>query len=109
MEIDLMEREFAQLHLRSVPLEERLSTLRGDRLAIDGALSQEESHLEELRNAIGKMEFRLVEAQRDVSVQSEKLGKVQQENLVAAERRKALDDAIVRTENEKAALLEMRV
>src|SRR5262245_54106656 len=30
MEIDLMEREFAQLNVRSVPLEERLATLRGD-------------------------------------------------------------------------------
>jgi len=69
MEIDLMEREFAQLRSRAIPLNERLESLRGERVQIDGTLSREEERLEELRSGIREKELQLTEAQRDVSLQ----------------------------------------
>ena len=106
LELDLMEREYAQLHSRRVPLEERLAGLRSERLAIDETLLQEESRLEKLRKAVGILEFRLAEAQRDASRQSEQVSRVEQRNLIAMERRKALDDTIVRIERERTSLKE---
>jgi chromosome segregation protein len=108
MEIDLMEREFAQLHERVVPLNERLTTLRQERVTIDGGLLQEEQRLEELRNQTKELERQLALAQGNVSTQAEKLGRVQQTTLVAVERRKSLEEAIARFDREKTALKEER-
>ena len=108
MEIDLMEREYAQLHARSIPLRERLLTLQNDKVIIDGTLSSQESRLEELRQSIGELERRFAEAQLDVNSHLEQLSRGEQKNLVVAERRKALDDAILRIENEQAILKEER-
>jgi chromosome segregation protein len=104
MEIDLMEREYAQLHQRRKPLEERLSSLNEDKTKIDLDLSNEETQLDELRDRIVDADKRLAEAQRDVSVQSERINRVEQRNLVAAERIKSLHDNIARFEREKAEL-----
>lgn len=104
MEIDLMEREYANLVARRVPLEERLATLRKDKDRIDTDLSQEEKTLDELRGGLTDAERRLAEAQRDVAIHSEQTNRIEQKNLVAAERIHALRDNIVRYENEKNEL-----
>jgi chromosome segregation protein len=109
LEIDLMEREYAQLHARKTPLEEKLASLRREQTAIDGDLSADEGKLEALRNLTKDQELRLAMAQRDVSEHHEKVNHVQQQNLVAAERRKGLEDAILRFRKESGALeAEMR-
>ncbi len=104
LEIDLMEREYAQLVGRVQPLEEKLGTIASDKERIDVDLSQEESRLEELRISMSDVERRLAEAQRDASVQTEKITRVEQKNLVAAERAKALQNNIARYEKEKEEL-----
>ncbi len=105
LEIDLMEREFAQLAGRSAPIEEKLRTLNDDRSKIDVDLTGEESRLESLRNLLLESEKRLAEAQRDVSLQRESMHRVEERNAVAAERIKALRSNAARLGNEKAELL----
>jgi chromosome segregation protein len=104
MEIDLMEREYAQLFARIGPLEERLQVLSTDKDKIDVDLSQEETLHETLQSTMADVEKRLVEAQRDMSLQMDKIHQVEQKNLITAERVKALHDNIVRFESEKKEL-----
>jgi chromosome segregation protein len=100
-EIDLMEREYAQLVGRLKPLEEKLAATATSRQQIDVDLSQEETRLDELRASMMELEKRLAEAQRDASLQTEKINRIEQKNLVAAERTKALQNNIARYEQEK--------
>ncbi|HTY57944.1 MAG TPA: chromosome segregation protein SMC, partial [Bacteroidota bacterium] len=104
LEIDLMEREYAQLVGRSAPIEEKLRLLNDDRSKIDVDLSGEESRLEALRGRMLESEKRLAEAQRDVSLQRESMHRVEESNAVAAERIKALRGNGARLENEQAEL-----
>ena len=106
MEIDLMEREFAQLTARTRPLEERLGSMSADKERIDLDLGNEESRLESLRGALGGAETRLAEAQRDASLRRERIHRFEEKNLVAAERINALRDNIRRYEAERAELHE---
>ncbi len=101
-EIDLMEREYAQLIGRLQPMEVKLSEMTSSREQIDVDLSSEEARFEELRASMNEIEKRLAEAQRDVSLQNEKINRIEQKNLVAAERTKALQNNIVRYEKEKS-------
>jgi chromosome segregation protein len=103
-EIDLMEREYAQLAGRLTPMEEKLVAATSSREKIDIDLSQEEARFDELRSSMMDVEKRLAEAQRDASVQAEKINRIEQKNLVAAERTKALQSNIVRYEHEKEEL-----
>ncbi len=104
LEIDVMEREYAQLHGRLTPLNEKLSLCAEDKYRIDVDLSREEAELESLRGGISEMEKRLAEAQRAVSASLERTHRVEEKNLVAAERVKALQDNIRRYENERTEL-----
>jgi chromosome segregation protein len=104
MEIDLMEREFAQLLSHTRPLEERLSSMSADKDRIDLDLGNEEVRLEHLRSTVGGAETRLAEAQRDASLHRERIHRVEEKNLVAAERMSALRENIRRYEAEQAEL-----
>ncbi len=104
LEIDVMEREYAQLHFRIAPLNEKLLLSAEDKNRIDVDLSREEAELDSLRSGISEVEKRLAEAQRDVSASLERIHRVEEKNLVAAERSKVLHDNIRRYENEQAEL-----
>jgi chromosome segregation protein len=104
LEVDLMEREYAQLLGRAAPVEERLRSLNDDRSRIDVDLTGEESRLESLRNRMLESEKRLAEAQRDVSLQRESMHRVEESNAVAAERMKALKGNASRLEKEQEDL-----
>lgn len=107
LEIDLMEREFAQLSGRCVPLEEKLATTNADKSRIDTGLVQEEARLEGLRTKLLEVEKRLAEAQRDVSLHMEKIHHVEESNAVTAERIKALQDNSGRFVQEEGELREV--
>ena len=104
LEIDLMEREYAQLIARSTPVEEKLRLLNDDRSRIDIDLTGEEARLESLRGRLLEAEKRLAEAQRDVSLQRESMHRVEESNAVAAERIKALRANAARLESEQSDL-----
>ncbi len=104
LEIDVMEREYAQLVSRLSPLDEKLLTLSEDKNRIDLDLSNEESQLESLRSGMAGIEKRLAESQRDVSIYLDKIHRVEEKNLVAAERSKALRNNIQRYQDEKIEL-----
>ncbi|MBI5474253.1 MAG: chromosome segregation protein SMC, partial [Ignavibacteriae bacterium] len=103
-EMDLMEREYAQLVGRIAPMEENLAQMTSSRDKIDIDLAQEESRFEELRSSMNDVEKRLAEAQRDVSQHMEKVNRIEQKNLVADERIKSLTNNIGRYEQEKKEL-----
>jgi chromosome segregation protein len=107
-EIDLMEREYAQYLERARPLVEKLGALREGAQGIDLDLHAEERRLDELRMVLLETEKRLAEAQRDVTLQMEKVHRVEEKNLVAAERIKALDATIARFRQEQEKLFEQQ-
>jgi chromosome segregation protein len=105
MEIDVMEREFAQLQSRKKPLEEKLTALTDVRERTDAELTQEDARLDELRRSMADIEKRLAEAQRDQSMHMDIHHRTEQKNLIAAERTRALHETIARCETEHADFL----
>ena len=103
-EVDLMEREYSQFISRMKPLEERLGRLNQDKHLIDNDLSKEEAHLDSLRGRLSEVDKRFIEVQREVSEQAGGVNRVEQKNLIAIERNKALQDNIERFEAEKREL-----
>ena len=104
MEIDLMEREYAQLIARMKPLEERLSVLNLDKDRIDLEMTGEETRLETLRSSLTEVERALAEAQRRVGQQIDQIRGVEQHTLVATERVRALQENVARFSAEKTVL-----
>ncbi len=104
LEIDLMEREYAQLVDRTRPLTERLTGVQGERERIDTELTTKEGMLDELRTGMLEIDRRMAVAVDDVNLAKERIQRVEEKNLVAAERVKALRENIVRFESESTAL-----
>ncbi len=104
LEIDLMEREYAQLTARMEPLKEKFATVSADQSQITTGLTEDETRLETLRGTLLEVEKRSAEAQRDVGLQREKIHRVEEKNLVAAERIRALRENIARLGKEQDAL-----
>jgi chromosome segregation ATPase len=104
-----MEREYAQLVGRCVPLEENLAGLQADKSRIDLDLTREEGRLDGLKTRMLDVEKRLAEAQRDVSLHMESMHHGEEKNAVAAERIKALRATTLRLEEERETLRRDRV
>jgi chromosome segregation protein len=100
LEIDLMEREYAQVLGRLDPLKERQQILGREKSDTDTGLVDVETQLETLRTGLLESEKLLAEAQRDSSLQREKNHRVEEKNLVAAEQIKALRAHVARLEQE---------
>ncbi len=101
LEIDLMEREYAQLFERMEPLEASLAELRADRTQIDGDLGIGEQKIDQLRARALEVEQRLTQSQRDIQVQLDKVHQEEQGLLVADEQIKGLTTGSARFEREK--------
>jgi chromosome segregation protein len=105
LEVDLIEREYAQLISRLEPLQQKQQALRAERNITDVDLENVESTLEDLRSALLTSEKELAEAQRDVSQHREKGHRVEEKILVAEERIKALQTLTSRLEREDVDLI----
>ena len=103
-EVDLMEREFAQLHGRAQPLTVRLTAGQGERAGIDAELATNERTLDELRTQMLEIDQHLAKAVEEVTGARERIQRVEEKNLVAAERTKALLENIERFEQEERTL-----
>ena len=103
LEIDLMEREFAQLDERTRPLTMKLAALQGEQGRIDTDLAAKEAMLEESRVRMLGIDRRLAAAVDEVSAARERIQRIEEKNLVAAERAKALQENILRYEDEERA------
>jgi chromosome segregation protein len=104
LEVDLLEREYAQVLERSAPLEQRLKSLREDSSKIDVDLEQEESRLENLRSQLRESENSLAEGQREANQQREAIYRIEEQNAVAAEQVKALRSNVERFGREEDEL-----
>ncbi len=108
MEIDLMEREYAQLLGRVAPLQERLDALRLEKERIDHDLATEDQRSEQLRTTLIEVDQRLAEARRQSTAQMDNIHRMDQHHVLATERIKVLHNAIGRFEAERVALQEER-
>ena len=108
LEIDLMEREYAQLISRIEPLALKVEALNQDKSRIDGELTRHDQQLELLRSQLLECEKRVAEAQRDVSQHREKINRVEQGSMVAAERIRAYRANLQRFEQEQVDLGQQR-
>ncbi len=109
LEVDLLEREYAQVITRLEPLRGRRDSLQQERTLTDTELAAVETDLEHLRSRLLEAEKVLAEAQRDVSLHREKTHKVEEKNLVAGEQVKALETLGIRLEREEQELGQERV
>ncbi|MBP1649629.1 MAG: smc, partial [Bacteroidetes bacterium] len=101
LEIDLMEREYAQLVSRIEPLTAKLEALTRDKSRIDVDLSRGEQEMDQLRTQLLECEKRVAESQRDVSQHREKINRVEQGTMVAAERIRAYRANLQRFQQEQ--------
>lgn len=104
LEIDLLEREYAHLHGKLSPLEERYRLASNDKQQIDAVLQAEEEELDQLRAGLQEIETQLQEAQRLEASLLDAVHRHQEKILVANERRNSLTTNIERYEKEKADL-----
>lgn len=104
LEVDLIEREYAQVLGRLEPLLEKQRTLREQRSLTDVDLENVEATLEDLRSGLLTSEKGLAEAQRDVSQHREKIHRVEEKNLVAEERMRSLTALLTRLAREDETL-----
>jgi chromosome segregation protein len=108
MEIDLMEREYAQLLGRVAPLQGRLDELRQEKQRIDRDLSGEDQRSEQLRTSLIEVDQRLAETRRQGAAQMDNIHRMDQHHVLATERIKVLQNTIGRFEAERLALQEER-
>jgi chromosome segregation protein len=105
LEVDLLEREYAHLHGRLHPLEEKFTLARTDKMRINEVLQSQESYLDSLRTGLNEIEGQLTTAQRSASSQLEIIHHVEEKILIANERRNSLTLNIERYEKEKTDLV----
>ena len=108
LEVDLLEREYAQVIGRLNPLLVRQRSLHEENAVADVDLESVETSLEALRAALLTSEKLLAEAQRDASIHREKTHRIEEKNLVAGERTNALQAMIARLEQEDTDLQQER-
>jgi len=104
LEIDLLEREYAHLHGKLRPLEERFGLARTDRSGIDLSLRRQEEEVDALRSGLGEVEQQLQEKQSRKAAGLESLHRTEERVLVANERLNSLNSNITRFEREKTDL-----
>ncbi|MFI5252674.1 MAG: chromosome segregation protein SMC [Bacteroidota bacterium] len=108
LEIDLLEREFAYLHGKLQPIEEKYRLATMDKQKIDEELLQREIQLDSLREELRTIESALIEAQKTLAQHREELHKHEEKILVANERVNSLRSNIERYEKEKLDLRERK-
>ncbi len=104
LELDLLEREYAQTIEKIAPLENDLRGAVDQKNQIDTELSQEETLLDFSRREASEVEQKLNESRKDLSEQVEKIHQVEQKIVLARERRKSLSTNISRYEREREEL-----
>lgn len=104
IEVDLLEREYAYLQGRLQEFDTKLQQAITQRDTIDRELTAQDALLDKLRLAMSKTEEALIEIQQELAVQVDKIHRLEEQNLVATERRSSLQTAIERYEKEKVDL-----
>ena len=82
LEVDLLEREFASLHGKLHPLEEKFTLARTDKMRIDEVLRLQEDQLEALRGGVNEVESQLAEIQRSVASHLQTIHHVEEKILI---------------------------
>ncbi len=101
LEIDLLEREYAYLHDKVKPLQEKFLFASTDKAKISEILRSQEEQIEKLRSDLDKVEKHLGEIQHLSATKFGDIHRSEEKILVAEERRNSLDSNIKRYESEK--------
>ncbi len=108
LELELLRREYASIVGRILPLQEQLAIAVTERNAIDVSLQQQETLLDVHRTELRETEQRSGGAQQSIGKQQEVVHALEQTKSATVERRKALEENILRFEREKDSLVERR-
>jgi chromosome segregation protein len=104
LEVDLLEREYAHLQGKLVPLEERFASAKTDKSSIHETLQSQEERADLLGSSLREIEEQLQLKQRDTAAQFETIHRAEERILVANERSNSLGSNIERYEQEKTGL-----
>ena len=108
LQVDLLEREYAHIHSRLEPLEQKYALATSDKSKIDESLRSEEMQLEQLRSALEQTEQQLAEANQSLETHREAHHHNENRILIAKERRTSLQTNVQRYEQEKINLFAQR-
>src|SRR6266478_6794252 len=104
LEVDLLEREYAHLHGKLMPLEGRFASAKTDKSSIHETLQTREERADLLGISLREIEQQLQLKQRDTAAQFETIHRAEERILVANERSNSLVSNIERYEQEKTGL-----
>src|ERR1051326_6123829 len=104
LEVDLLEREYAHLQGKLVPLEERFASAKTDKSSIHETLQSQEERADLLGSSLREIEEQLQLKQREPAAQFETIHRAEERILVANERSNSLGSNIERYEQEKTGL-----
>ncbi|MDI6767297.1 MAG: AAA family ATPase, partial [Bacteroidota bacterium] len=104
LEIDLLEREYAYLHDKLKPLQEKFLLASIDKTKLSEILHFQEEQIEKLRLDLDEVEKRLHEIQQLAATKFGEIHRSEEKILVAQERCNSLDSNIKRYELEKSDL-----
>ena len=104
LEIDLLEREYAYLHNKLKPIDEKFILATTDKTKINEELQQQEDQIEHLRQGLDEIEEQLTDTQRLSASIFEEIHRAEEKILVANERQNSLTINIERYEKEKEDL-----
>jgi chromosome segregation protein len=90
LEIDLLEREYAYLHGKLLPLEEKYVIATTDKTKIDETLRNQEEQVEHFRDGLTEIEKSLSDVQRSSAAKFEEIHRTEEKILVANERQSSL-------------------
>ncbi len=104
LDIDLLEREYAYLHNKLKPIDEKFILATTDKTKINKELQQQEDQIEHLRQGLDEIEEQLTDTQRLSAAKFEEIHRAEDKILVANERQNSLTVNIERYEKEKEDL-----
>lgn len=99
-ELDWAEREFALSNMNKLKYSSQIEEFRTKKNNIDSDIRKTENSLIEFRNTISDVDSRLSDKRLEISLETDKLHKVQQDISVSEERLKSLNANIERYEQE---------
>ncbi|MBI5464774.1 MAG: chromosome segregation protein SMC [Ignavibacteriales bacterium] len=90
LELDLIQREYASVVARSLPLKDQLSIAVDEKNRIDVEVKQEEALLDVMRSELEELERQLTTTQHDLAERQDRIHRLEQSEAMAGERQRAL-------------------
>ncbi len=100
LEIDLLEHEYAYLHGKLIPLQEKYDNVNLEKITVDEELSAQETHLDKMRAEISEVEKKLIEFQKELADVVSRKHKLDETIIIGNEKKNSNISTIERFEKE---------